>query len=145
SNPWLLVWYGACAIGADPDASHLRFARAFELFSERSDPVGALVSWSGAVDAIVLQFADAHRLDPWLARLQTTIEPSMAVAPEEVAFRVAASVFSALVFRAPFAAELSAWLPRAERLLAVDGDVTRRILTAYYLGVHAVWTGDLSR
>ena len=144
-HPWLLVWSGACAIGVDPDTSHLRFVRAFALFSERGDRVGALVSWAGAVDAIVLQFADAHRLDPWLERVETTVEPFLAEAPPEVAFRVAASVCSALIFRAPFVAELRPWLQRAERLVADDSDVTRRILTAYYLGIHAVWTGDLVR
>jgi LuxR family maltose regulon positive regulatory protein len=144
-DPWLSVWSGACAMALDPESSRQSFERAFEGFSQRDDGPGALVSWAGAVDAIVLQFADARRLDPWLARLEPLVARFMGGAPPEIEFRVAASVYAARLFRTPSVDAIAPWTVRAERLVASDPDVTRRILTAYYLGVHAVWTGDLPR
>ena len=144
-HPWLLVWSGACVLGRDPEKSHLVFARAFETFDTADEGPGALASWAGAVDSIVLQFADAHRLDLWLDRLPGLIERHLATAPPSIELMVASSAMAALVFRAPFADRIGPWITRAEQLATKGNDATRRAFTAYHLGAHAVWTGDVRR
>ena len=144
-HPWLLVWSGICALSSAPESSHLLFALAFEHLSEQDDGAGALTSWAGAVDSIVLQFADAHRLDRWLERVPRLCERYLARAPAEIEFWFASSVVAALAFRAPFADQIGPWLAKAERLVSTGQDVARRAFTAYHLGFFAVWLGDLRR
>ncbi len=66
SSPWLLYWKGACRMPFEPPRSLHFFERAFDLFSRDGDETGGLLSWSGAVEALMFTWDDLNPLDRWI-------------------------------------------------------------------------------
>lgn len=144
-SPWLLYWLGASCLPADPGESHQHFARAFALLRDRHDDAGALLAWSGAVDAIVLERATLARLDPWIAELEAWLASRPAFPSPEVEARVICSMLAAGVVHRPDQPEMGRWAARAETLLESRSDPSLTLLTGFYLATYFVWMGDLSR
>ncbi len=64
--PWLHYWSGMCWQLVQPEQALLSFQQAFDAFVQVRDYAGALLSWSGAVDSILVGGDNFRQLDSWV-------------------------------------------------------------------------------
>lgn len=143
-DPWLLYWRGVCSLAHDSGASRLAFERAFDLFVASGDPAGTLLSWSGAVDAVLGEWNDFTSLDVRIDWLTRRLAEGATFPTLEIEARVSASMAGALFWRRPGDPGIRGWIERSVAASRKAGD---KVLHVHSL-VHAAslfhWTGDRS-
>lgn len=140
--PWLSYWRGVSRAPFDLQRAHDDFEKAYEMFSKTGDTEGLYLSWVGGVESISHSLNDIGRLDRWFERFallrQEKGSPSW-----EVEQRIIPVHFIALALRRPQDPELPSWRTKAADLLERrDLKPSLRILTAFYLLTHQLWTGQ---
>jgi len=111
--PWIHYWKGVCRLPLDPRNGGQCFARALNAFIAAGDAAGTFLSWAGVVDAILFGFEDFSQLDPWISRFDELLAELGPIPEGEVAARVAASMYAALVHRQPAHPDFGKWESRA--------------------------------
>ncbi len=144
-EPWLEYWLGACQLSSRPADSRLHFERAFERFVERDDRAGTLRAWAGAVEAIVLEWADFRPLDRWVGWLDAALRDGLTFPSQEVEARVISSMFVARFFRNPVYPGVREWEARAAALFRrTTPGADPRLQLGSWLAIHHMWLGELS-
>jgi DNA-binding SARP family transcriptional activator len=152
-QPWLLHWLGACRGPFNYQEGHALFAEAYALFRERGDVLGRLLSWAGAVEAMMLDFGDLARTDAWIDefdRLRGSLHDSprrdAARFPSpEIELRVTSVLVGVLTLRRPERLRGEPWVARLHDLLSQDLDIRARCAAAAYLTTYYLWVGDYLR
>jgi LuxR family transcriptional regulator, maltose regulon positive regulatory protein len=143
STPWLLYWMGTCRIPFAPREGRSFLERSFALFRSARDAAGAFLAWSGVVYAINVELGDVGELDPWIATLDELLdEHAGAPIPASVDAQVKSHMFMALALSRPDHPDFDAWRAKAHALVESDANLTLRMITAFYLLVHGLWSGD---
>jgi len=138
-DPWLLYWSGVASLPSAPADSGRDFSEAFRQFSRRKDRNGALLSWAGAVEAIVYGSGSLKALDPWFSALEGPWRNADPPPPEEVDARVTGAMIKALSLRRPPSVDMEAWADRAMRLAQSSRDAALQfssLLNLAYLRFH---------
>ncbi|WP_022667727.1 winged helix-turn-helix domain-containing protein [Desulfospira joergensenii] len=108
-NIWLVYWLGVARLVISPEESYRNFEIAFQFFSESGDVLGKLLSWSGIIDALALQFSNFKGFDKWIQVFDQIKKDYLSISDEEIQCRVASSFFKALVLRQPHHPSVEMW------------------------------------
>ena len=98
NTPWLLYWTGVCRFPSSYREGQRYLEKAFHKFRDTNDVTGSLLSWAGAVDAIVTEFGDLRQLDFWIEWFNDHIARNPTFPSPEIEFRVTSSMMIALMF-----------------------------------------------
>jgi DNA-binding SARP family transcriptional activator len=143
-NPWLLYWCGVGRLTASPMDGLPCFEQAFRLFKAGGDRSGTLLAWSGAVDAILMDWSDFTRLDPWFDEFED-LGPPNDFPSIEIEARVCSSLFWALLWRRPEDAQIAKWAERALALTGSSPDFTLQALVRTNALNYYVWMGQFDK
>jgi DNA-binding SARP family transcriptional activator len=97
--PWLIFWKAVSVLVTDPEHSRLGFEQAFNLFTSQEDTAGKLLSWSGAVNAIIMSFESFKTFDFWLEIFNEIKEDFESFPIPEIKYPVAASMCNIIILR----------------------------------------------
>jgi len=145
ADPWLQYWLGACRSPFNYQEGHALFAQAFALFRERGDSLGIMLSWAGSVEAMMLDFGDLARTDPWIDEFDRLRDDAARFPSLEVELRVISVLVGVLTLRRPERLRDGPWVPRLHELLLLDLDIRARCAAATYLTTYYLWVGDYAR
>jgi DNA-binding SARP family transcriptional activator len=143
--PWVRYWNGRCLLFVDPTHAKRQFETAHQIFSSRTDRVGSLMAWSGIVEAIVLEFGELIRLDPWIDWLRRDLEVCPGFPSPAIEMQVTCMMAVALLFRWGRNDDVDLWFQRANAFLPHIPSVSARCGLAVFLSLEATWRGDLLR
>ena len=142
-RPWLLYWLGLSRMPSDQRNACECLERAFHLFNNHRDIAGVYLSWSGIIDSCVFGLDNLGRLDHWIPLL-VNIRTSFGAPPsDEIAARVAVSMFMALVYREPRHPETGAWGIRALNLAQSTENLPLKALTLSNYAFYKIVSGEL--
>jgi len=145
SNPWLLYRLGCCRLLFAPADSRKQFVRAFEGFRDKREKTGMFLAASGAVEAIVTEWSDFKRLDPWISVLDDMDRDTEIYPSDEVEVRVVSAMFGALKLRMPQHPNIGKWEVRSMDFIQSDNvDVAQRVMIGGFLAQYRYWKGNLS-
>lgn len=142
-NPWLIFWLANTKVSFDPDQAYVLFDQSLVEFRRLSDRTGALLSWCGAIRAVLIRWAGLGRITK-LLELFPSIHPAGASYPSiEVEAHVADCMAGAIMQTRPDRDDARAWLDRAvslsEHLPPAVQTGSRYMTEIYYL-----WFGDFA-
>jgi ATP/maltotriose-dependent transcriptional regulator MalT len=143
--PWHHYWLGVCRMDKAPGKSRVCFETAFNLFENREDLSGTLLSWSGVVGSLILTWDDYTLLDPWVEWLDNFVENARPFPSREVEARTAANMAAALVWRFPYRHDVEQWLDRVDRLSREVGNQELAFQNQFQRTNYFFFAGDLNR
>jgi ATP/maltotriose-dependent transcriptional regulator MalT/DNA-binding SARP family transcriptional activator len=141
-SPWLLYWRGQCAFVVTPAEGRAYLEQAFQLFCERGDDAGALMSWAGIADTFIYDFDDFKPLDRWIDWLDERIGLDTSFPTPEIEAAVASSMVGALVWRRPGHPAMRPWVERALSSSMESRDSAVRLLALRRSLLYDIWFGD---
>jgi DNA-binding SARP family transcriptional activator len=142
NSPWLLYWLGQCKFVVTPAEGRAYLEQAFQLFSERGDDTGALMSWAGIADTYIYDFDDFKPLDRWIDWLDERIGRDASFPTPEIEAAAASSMVGALVWRRPEHPRIRQWIERALSSSQKSSDRAIRLLALRRALLYYIWTGD---
>lgn len=141
--PWLTFWLATTRVSFNPDEAYELFDQVFEQFRAQGDAAGMLLSWCGAVRAVLIRWAGMKRLDRLLelfpiVHAAGTPYPSIAVEAH-----VADCMAGAVMQRQPYRDDAKAWIDRAVHL---SDHLPPAVQTGsrYMIEIYYLWLGDCS-
>jgi LuxR family transcriptional regulator, maltose regulon positive regulatory protein len=141
-SPWLLHWMGQSALAVAPVQGRAYLEQAFELFNERGDETGALLTWIGLVDAMIFGFEDLKPLDRWIDWLDERMARTPSFPSLEIEADVASVMVVALLWRRPDRIAIRFWIDRALLSSRAIRNNTIRVLTLRRALHYYTWIGD---
>jgi LuxR family maltose regulon positive regulatory protein len=142
-SPWLWYWLGTCRVPFDPKEGLRHFENAFELFQTQGDMRGALLAWSGAVNAVLLgwdDFSPLNSLINWFyERADSITFPST-----EMEAECASSMAGAMVWRQPDHPDIGEWVERALNLTRKSENFALKLQAHIHASNYYLWVGDIS-
>ena len=143
--PWMFYWLGASRQHALPAEARNAYEQAFEIFNERMDMTGALLSWSGIIESTLYEWHDFTVLDPWIAWLEDQLKAGLEYNSQEIEARVSVSMMCALIFRRPDRDDMALWVEKALSLARRHGDLRLRIEAWDWAITYYCWLGNFAR
>jgi LuxR family maltose regulon positive regulatory protein len=138
----LLTAFGACRLAASPAESQACFERAFTRLCEQGDRAGALMAWSGLVQAMMLDWGNLASLDSWVEALDGVLgRPPRFPSPETEA-AVAHAMAHVLLWRQPHHPDADSWFTRALETARLGDDPSARAFALASCLLHRLTTGD---
>lgn len=141
-DPWLLYWTGVCRMPFNLVEGRQCFERSFTLFKKQRNASGAFLSWAGAIESLSQEVGDVRQLDSWIALLDELIREYGGIPSPHIEAQVTSCIFVALWMRQPWHPDFPAWRSKALALLDTDAELSRRMITAFYLYSYHYWVGD---
>jgi DNA-binding SARP family transcriptional activator len=142
-NPWLLFWMGACRMPYNPAEAQGFYERAFDLFKEKQDIAGILLSWAGVVDSQIMEFSTFESFSRWIGALEELLEKDIIFPSAEIEARVTSSMFAALLWREPWHSKISIWAGKVKEIMRNCPDISHRIMNGLNLLTYYLWRGDI--
>lgn len=142
-NPWLMFWLASTKVSFDPDHAYVLFDQSLVEFRRQSDRTGALLSWCGAVRAVLIRWAGLGRITK-LLELFPSIHTAGASYPSiEVEAHVADCMAGAIMQTRPDRDDARAWLDRADSL---SEHLSPAVQTGsrYLMEIYYIWFGDFA-
>jgi LuxR family transcriptional regulator, maltose regulon positive regulatory protein len=145
-TPWALHWLGMSRLVFDPVEARRYLEQAFRLFQQEDDAAGLFSTWAGIVEAYGYERGDIVPFDRWIGALDELLARHPEYPSPEVAARVAAGMFMALMYRQPQRADLPQWAERVRSIVLKASDARTQITLGNQL-VHYYdsWLGDVTR
>jgi LuxR family transcriptional regulator, maltose regulon positive regulatory protein len=143
-SPWVLYWLGRCRLGYDPVEARRHLEAALRLFEEAgTDATGLYSAWAAIIDTFVFEWGDFAPIDHWIGVLDRRLAGRPPV-PAEVEARVAFGMFTALMYRQPYRADLPLWAERVRTFTvnAPDGR-TQMLLGNQLMHYYTSWAGNV--
>jgi len=141
--PWLSFWLASTRVSFNPDEAYGLFEQVFGEFRSQGDRAGTLLSWCGAVRAVLFRWADMGRLTKWLELFPRIHSEGTPYPSIEVEAHVADCMAGAIMQMHPDRTDARAWLDRAvglsEHLPPAMQTGSRYMTEIYYL-----WLGDFA-
>jgi LuxR family maltose regulon positive regulatory protein len=116
-NPWLIYWKGASLLAFNPIDAKKIFEHAFERFKNEDLTEGILISVSGIIQAIQLQFASQKQYDPWIPVIENIFQTNEKFPSKEIEGKIVEGMLTALVARQPDHPRINEWIERAYSFL----------------------------
>ncbi len=145
SAPWLLYWLGICHLGYDFVAARKELERAFNLFLERNDPLGTVLTWSFIMIAIQMEFNNFFAYDKWIDAYFEIMEKALPSAPLQVQARAISSLGMALTIRKPGDSRTKDSIERSLSLARQTGDIEIKMQASMVASTYYSWTGAFPR
>jgi|GEM_PF-516741 len=139
--PWLHYWLGMCRYHFFPGNALKAFKDAFFFFTAQGNDTGALMSWCGAVDSILLERSDFRRLDSWADWLEIRLQQDPVFPSPEIESRVTACMIGLILFRNPEYPGAHRWFKQAEELIC-DPLSPNNAAGFFYLIMHHLMFGN---
>lgn len=141
--PWLNFWLATTRVSFNPDEAYEIFDNTLAQFCAQDEQVGALLSWCGAVRAVLIRWTGLGRITR-LLELFPSIHTEGASYPSiEVEAHVADCMAGAIMQTQPHRSDARRWLDRAvslsEQLPPAMQTGSRYMTEIYYL-----WFGDIA-
>jgi DNA-binding SARP family transcriptional activator len=140
ADPWLLYWSGVCLIFFDFENGREKFRQALQIFEDRGDTFGTLLSCAGILDGYIFEWR-LSPMDPWIEKLEGLLHESPAFPSLEVEIHVMRSLFFALTIRQPNHPRMEHYVTRVKELvLDVPAPLSKLelcmalSLNAYFMG-----------
>ena len=144
-TPWLLYWEGEGKTIQDPLIARAPLERAYELFVEQHDILGATLSCCLIIESFKVLWDDFHLMDPWIDRLETHIEQLPEEIPAETDVRILSALLTAYLFRRPSHPKLHKWQTKAESLIHSTPDPNLRTMLAESCFFIRLWKDGLTK
>jgi len=142
-NPWLMFWLASTKVSFDPDQAYVLFDQSLVEFRGQGDRMGALLSWCGAIRAVLIRWAGLGRITK-LLEIFPTIHPDGASYPSvEVEAHVADCMAGAIMQTRPDRDDARDWLDRA---VSLSEHLPPAVQTGsrYFMEIYYIWFGDFS-
>ncbi|MCC7183974.1 MAG: hypothetical protein IT509_10445 [Rhodocyclaceae bacterium] len=141
---WLLHWQAACVASANPGAAVGRYRDAYLAFEASGEVLGRYLAWSGAVEAIALDWSDFAPLDEWIERGDALRLQAPRAPTPEAELRFVAAMLNALQWRRCDRPDLNVYYDLLRAMLAQIEDDATRVLIGSAAFFHAqVFSGSL--
>jgi ATP/maltotriose-dependent transcriptional regulator MalT len=144
SRPWLSYWLGMSWMGQNQGDARRALERARDAFLARADAAGAYLACAALLDSYVYDWTEFRPLEHELAAFEELRRRWPEFPSEEVAARVACSVYGALLSIRPDDPSLAGWQERVEALAASATDPSVRVHATMALAHFAAWRGDVA-
>ncbi|MBU1172349.1 MAG: hypothetical protein KKD44_22560 [Proteobacteria bacterium] len=115
-NPWLLYWKGMSLLTFLPLQAKPLFEKAYDVFSQGDDSMGALLSASAAMNAIYIGTEDYEPLDHWFSVVNDLCREAGSFPAPEIEAWVTSGMMAALGLREIVHPEADEWVERVYRL-----------------------------
>lgn len=145
SNPWLLLWLGACRMPYDPAGSRSHLESSFELFWNGEDPEGTFLSWSLTMDSLCMFLNDFNGMDEWIDVFARITERYPSFPSPDIEARSVVSLLGGLYMRRVDHPDIEVWVGRALSILPKCGDIHVRLQGSLYLFLYFLWTGNFPK
>ena len=142
-SPWLMFWLASTKVSFDPDQAYALFDQSLDEFLRQGDRTGALLSWCGAIRAVLIRWDGLGRITK-LLELFPTIHPDGASYPSiEVEAHVADCLAGAIMQTRPDRDDARAWLDRA---VSLSDHLPPAVQTGsrYMTEIYFLWFGDIA-
>ncbi len=142
-NPWLMFWLASTKVSFDPDPAYVLFDQSLGEFRRQGDRMGALLSWCGAIRAVLIRWAGLGRIAK-LLELFPAIHPDGTSYPSiEVEANVADCMAGAIMQTQPDRDDARAWLDRA---VSLSEHLPPAVQTGsrYMTEIYFLWFGDFA-
>jgi len=143
-QPWLYYWLAESLLLISPEQALNYFRYAFQGLKDKKDEEGTLQAWSGAVEAILLEWNDFARLDFWITWLDDRMKEGLSFPSKDSESRVVASMIGAILSRCPRHPRAQKWLDLAEKIIQ-DSPAPETGLHFYYLFIYYMIFGDFQK
>jgi LuxR family maltose regulon positive regulatory protein len=144
-SPWALYWLGRCRLGYAPVEARGYLEQAFPLFKRDDDAVGMFSAWSSIVDSYVFEWGEFASIDRWIDALDEMLMRHPVPPTPVIEARVAAGMFTALMYRRPSHPDLAKWAERVRTIVVntTDGR-TQMMLGNQLMHYYTSWVGDIA-
>ena len=141
-HPWLMYWLGYCLLYKDPRTARRYFEVAYHGFVERDEDSGLFLSWAAIVDAALANWEFGF-LSPWIRRMEQRLRTGDEFPSQEIAARVTAAMFAAVMFLEPWQDKLEQWACRLETCIRECPDYEFKLQSAVFLISYYQWLGRI--
>lgn len=141
--PWLNFWLATTRVSFSPDEAYELFDDTLAQFRVQGERTGALLSWCGAVRAVLIRWTGLGRITK-LLELFPTIHPEGAPYPSvEVEAHVADCMAGAIMQAQPYRHDARTWLDRA---FSLSDHLPPAVQTGsrYMTEIYYLWFGDFA-
>lgn len=142
SNPWLLYWQARCLIISSPADAVPAFEQAFRLFEISRDINGLFLSWSDIIEAILVNWDNFNRMDPWLKWLDDNLNLIKELSDSEIEIRISTSVIIATTYREPQRKDIEHWISRALSLCVHSHNMNLCLQANVYIALYYTLVGN---
>ena len=143
ATPWLRFWLGMCRLRVDPAKARLDLEPAFALFQQGNDTLGQALAATAINEAHMVEWVDYRRLDPWIAALEALLSRRDVELPSlNTELAVRASLFTAIVLRQTYRADIPDFARQLADMLRHDLDPNYKLLAARGIFVYGAYSGD---
>jgi LuxR family maltose regulon positive regulatory protein len=143
--PWLLYWMGICKMPFDQAASYRYLEKAFQVFEASGDPVGNLLSWAGAVDAILNAWDDFTLLDSWIEWFDCYMKNNPTFPSPYIEVQVTTAMAGALHWRQPQREDVGEWMEKALLFSRQSMNINIRLKIYAHAVNYYNWMGQWSK
>jgi len=138
-SPWAGYWFAKSILYRDIKLARNHLEKSFNLFTNRQDYHGQLVSWIGIVETFFYEWGDVHQLDNWLATFFDMYKPDVSIGNSDLEAGVALGVFTAMFLRCPEHEKMGYWEDRLLGMLQQSLPLSIKLNIANTLLFHFIW------
>jgi len=142
ANPWLMYWLGICQVSFSPEKSEKQFGKSFKQFHACGNAQGAFLAWAGAVESILLSYADFKQLDKWFNTFDELMGKYGKIPAGEIEIRVVTIMINSLELRKPNHPVFGKWIKLANKIVHKIPNIGQRVNTLFCLLYHFQLEGD---
>ncbi len=144
-SDWMVFCGAVACFWRDLEKGRQLFERAFKRFNRSDDMNGALLAWSGIVDSIFFEQADATRLDPLIEWMDNFISRDKGFPSQEAEHRAVRSMTKVLTIRAPFHPQADFWISKARGIANMESANDNAIIQGIELILYYISIGDFEQ
>ncbi len=137
-DPWLSFWAGNVEVFSSPEVCRNHLRRAHEMFEDRGDWAGALLSCTAALESFLTSFGDFAEAKPWIELLENLLAQAPEPIPPALEVRIISSL-KIVNYLDPAHPILPPWIERAWTLAASLPDPIDRITVATGIAQRILW------
>jgi len=142
-TPWLNFWLATTRVAFNPDEAYGIFDETLERFLAQGERVGALLSWCGAVRAVIMRWDGLGRITKLLELFPSIHSEDASYPSIEVEAHISDCMAGAIMQTQPYRNDARAWLDRAVHLahhLPPAIQTGAQLMTEIYY----LWLGDIA-
>ncbi|HNY71714.1 MAG TPA: BTAD domain-containing putative transcriptional regulator [Syntrophorhabdus sp.] len=112
-SPWLKYWKATSLLPFEPFTAKQLLEQAYSRFVSDKELTGILLSVTGIIQAIHLQFSDHVQYDPWIPVVEDLLKKTKEFPSKEIEARLVEGMVTMLVLRRPDHSDIEQWIARA--------------------------------